>query len=634
MTWWHFICQLKHNATCHLDTVIIPFIHFCFGKSSHQEEEQRPEQDLGGPEDSTPKKGNRKSFTLYSPVKRYSSIPPLCLDAFAQLLGCELTKRTLPKLETTAIFSPKHFVTYHEDIFHSLSEVLEAAKHSGDMEKLQVLVIKISSVVANLASSGNSVDNLVVGRYLQFVESMASYENLVLTLAVMDEVRKLPGNILCSAMSWYNPRTTPVVAMMKVLLSSNMVRQLQNDAKNAKLHQALLQNFLKKGTSSKAQALDFLEEVMKIMENFTSAPEAFATGTWKIVATTLKEFIERHQEVSQIESSSEHNLGAAKRCLLYALLNFKDDPNKSLWKLFIELLKQVSSSASLVLSYNPPEIENELAIAMTRELKKSGIASIIHLTNFAKVAFTGLVANIPFKTLKIDPDAEQSSLQGIVQICADLASFLPQFGKDPECLGPAINICSAIALLLTNITEKNVVRPILKVLFRPISCLANDSLISLGKNYEEAVDGVFENSINFIQSRHEGPFNSELLGDVGTFIASAMSHKKRSMRAKAHEMWQLTFATSVKSLDIPDDIAQLLKKSQMLTSSESSQSSSGASQEDKKAQPTTFSGSFLNKTQPTATTKDQTGSVSPFKNFKKPAETNKKKQARYVLRTL
>ena len=49
-----------------------------------------------------------------------------------------------------------------------------------------------------------------------------------------------------------------------------------------------------------------------------------------------------------------------------------------------------------------------------------------------------------------------------------------------------------------------------------------------------------------------------------------MDHEKRSLRTKAQQMWHATFANSLKTAEIPKEVAEILRKS-LLLSSESSQ---------------------------------------------------------------
>ena len=82
-TWWHLINRLGADAAGQMDSVVVPFIRFCYGNpassSSSSSSPSKP---------ATPAKSAQSPLTPSSPVKKYGSMPPLCLDAVAQLLNC------------------------------------------------------------------------------------------------------------------------------------------------------------------------------------------------------------------------------------------------------------------------------------------------------------------------------------------------------------------------------------------------------------------------------------------------------------------------------------------------------------------------------------------------------------------
>ena len=73
-----------------------------------------------------------------------------------------------------------------------------------------------------------------------------------------------------------------------------------------------------------------------------------------------------------------------------------------------------------------------------------------------------------------------------------------------------------------------------------------------------------------MQSRWGGPFDSSAAEALLPFLTATMDHEKRSLRTKAQQMWHATFANSLKTAEIPKEVAEILRKS-LLLSSESSQ---------------------------------------------------------------
>ena len=83
-----------------------------------------------------------------------------------------------------------------------------------------------------------------------------------------------------------------------------------------------------------------------------------------------------------------------------------------------------------------------------------------------------------------------------------------------------------------------------------------------------------ESGFTLVQSRFGGPFDSALAETLLPFLAATMDHGKRSLRTKAQQMWHATFANSLKTAEIPKDVAEMLRKSLLLSSESSSQAGS------------------------------------------------------------
>ena len=82
-----------------------------------------------------------------------------------------------------------------------------------------------------------------------------------------------------------------------------------------------------------------------------------------------------------------------------------------------------------------------------------------------------------------------------------------------------------------------------------------------------------DSGFTLVQSRWGGPFNSSMAEVLLPFLTATMDHERRSLRTKAQQMWHATFANSLKTAEIPKEVAEILRKS-LLLSSESSQGGS------------------------------------------------------------
>ena len=139
-----------------------------------------------------------------------------------------------------------------------------------------------------------------------------------------------------------------------------------------------------------------------------------------MLAASLKEHVDRHQEVDQSSSNIEHNLSACRETLAFGLKWFRDDHAKGTWKLWLELLKHASNAAALVVSYSPPELEDSLAKVILGRLQGQKV-DLESLGLFSRLLDQGLFANIPFSTLKKDV-----GIKPILNICLLYTSPSPR----------------------------------------------------------------------------------------------------------------------------------------------------------------------------------------------------------------
>ena len=89
-TWWHLINRLEANSVSQMESVVMPFIRFCYGNppssASCSSSPGKAATAAKSPDDAAA--AAKSPLTPSSPVKKYGSMPPLCLDAVAQLLNC------------------------------------------------------------------------------------------------------------------------------------------------------------------------------------------------------------------------------------------------------------------------------------------------------------------------------------------------------------------------------------------------------------------------------------------------------------------------------------------------------------------------------------------------------------------
>ena len=98
---------------------------------------------------------SNSSVTSTSPVKKYGSMPPLCLDAIAQLLNCHdkgPNSRRLPPLNLCPnLFGEKaRFAAHHADLFHVVAEASEHARGEQEVSLLKNVFTTIAVSVGQI----------------------------------------------------------------------------------------------------------------------------------------------------------------------------------------------------------------------------------------------------------------------------------------------------------------------------------------------------------------------------------------------------------------------------------------------------------------------------------------------------
>ena len=141
-----------------MESVVVPFLRFCYGTppSSSSSAPSSPSKGIAGtPSKSGDSAAKSPLMTLSSPVKKYGSMPPLCLDAVAQLLNCHdkgPNSRRLPPLNLCPnLFGEKaRFAAHHADLFHVVAEASEHARGEQEVSLLKNIFTTIASSVCSI----------------------------------------------------------------------------------------------------------------------------------------------------------------------------------------------------------------------------------------------------------------------------------------------------------------------------------------------------------------------------------------------------------------------------------------------------------------------------------------------------
>ena len=157
------------------------------------------------------------------------------------------------------------------------------------------------------------------------------------------------------------------------------------------------------------------------------------------------------------------------------------------------------------------------------------------------------------------------------------------------------------------------------------------------KPFEDAVDIMFSNAANLVQSRlpTETTSMAPLASKLESLLSASLSHPRRGLRTRAQQLWQATFASALEQADIPASVSAVLRRT-LMASSESSESSSNSMEFKAEAESPSKKvfGSFLQRTSvstppkpkpPTTLTSSPANKPSPFKNFKRPPTSSSKR---------
>ncbi len=620
-TWWHYIQAMGINAPKNADSVVVPFLEFCYGRAGVASSSANPP---------------------ISPVKKFAPMTSQILEAFAHVLNCEVQNPTLAPLEVKeSLISPETLSKHHDAVMNAISEAMDHTDlgSATDVGRFEQIFLVVSNMVhslqciASAASSSSKKDPAVdaasaTDAFLSCAHGLVSrggrlHLALALVFLVLDEVRKLPAAILSAPKPTWSVGGTPVMEMLKLTLDPVLVTVATMDqgasggtggGKSARAKRQLfsaIEALIKKATVSKKITLTMLEAFMTSLEKVarnispdrSAAPEC--VSAWKIAAETLRSHIDKNNgQINQLDSNVGHRVAACEKILEFPLRRLAADSNRSFWKYYAELLRQVSEQVDAIVSARPLEIQRKLCRIMEDSLVSLGDdVTVQHVTNYSKILGSAIIADIPLSS----PGDISESLEPIISVFGYLAKAMPRFNKEESraCGQAGYNICSAASALLSGAKAQSLIRMLVESLL-PLLCplLDTDLISKTEKMYEDAVDLMVSNAMNLLQSRFLGAPTADLAHKLKDFLAASMSHPKKNIRTRSQQMWQAMFASSLAVSDIPAEISAILRKSLILSSDSTVSSSSfeeaslgvGGGAADKAGTPVKMFGSFLNKT--------------------------------------
>ena len=588
MAWWHFIGLLGDNIHKQMSSVVLPFLKFCYSSTVTTNT-----NDL-----SQPKK---------SPVKTYSSLEILYLEAIA-ILFCGLDQVKVSHVDidlisknlTNSVFKPEHFVANSEVLLQGVTEVFEALETRKKSHRDQFsCIIQGLGRLAEQTANDKMFKRLpemqdAVGKYLDKAVNLMysgrckSDDGLSIVIDILQQLAKIPDDILSTSSIWEFEKglikESPAQVVIRVMLKTDYLNVVfpPNSHKASACkdkYLSLFYKFLQAGCLHKTppKGLDIIEVALEVLNERwqhslqPSVKDDVVSHFWKNIAQVYVQFVDKYDEVNQTNLKLSHKLSASINLLTFPIIACLNTNSKPFWKLWIESLDKFNGKAPLLFSYKTLEVEE----LITDEILKKTDDNEKELSpqewnNLCNVVCHQLVNNIPYQSLS--QESQGLTCKGVPKITSvvvALVKLLPQM-KDKTA---ATNIVQHLGHLTSSITHVDMQKLLFKQVSPALEVILNKSLMdSQGKKFESAIKVVFDSVVNRLQSRYEGPFDLEFLTCLQPFFKASLGHKKRDIKSKAHQMWQLTFAPVLKDDEIPNAIKDLLKASQNDESLKSSQS--------------------------------------------------------------
>lgn len=162
--------------------------------------------------------------------------------------------------------------------------------------------------------------------------------------------------------------------------------------------------------------------------------------------------------------------------------------------------------------------------------------------NFCQHLSQQMVSSIPYPTFQgqdaiLAAGTSMEEIKPLVDLLVQLSLKAQSLAvKDKRAvLTGCSSLCLQLTNVLANISNQGMIRPLLKIV-----CPALVIFLSLysayGHGFEKQVKDVFEQAVNQIQTRYNGPFSLEFLLELKPFFLCALSHSNRDVRSRGQQM--------------------------------------------------------------------------------------------------
>ena len=562
--WWHFIVVLGHHITNNMDTVVMPFIRFCYGQS----EKSRAAQLAKNP---------KSPGTPLSPAKNHSALEKLCLDALIQLLCPRPLHATLPRTSLSETLSellitPNMLVDHMDDILFSVREATRLLRPANKSDVLRVE--HIWSGVARLLSQAS--DDQAYQKYFSAVKNtvvqLRRMEKLChLLVHILHDAVHLPLTVLTNS-SILNTAERPGSMLLDLLLYADFVEGSHKslDAATNNLFCAVFNKLVEvhlypwNSVDSVGQVLERLEKCVTISSLSQSGLEMIDT-MWQSVATSASKL---NNPTNQSEGPSiSTNQSSSFRTVLSILkfpaqyLYVRGGSEKSLvvWeKLFKIVLEHGETSIHHESGYIVSEMADRLeTLLKTRQsssqllINSRMIKMRVETLDWATVSRN--IKNSSVSGVKNNPLA---GIQMMMNPLGNITSLIKHLKHLTEKLitKPREHLDVSVSqqllksyLKLFSINNQDLIRPVLKSgtssafsQFLGEEFLLN--IMALDASVLVDIEKVFSALITMIKVKYNKEYTEEFLAEIEPFVVMSLSSPRHHFRDQAREMWTVTFS--------------------------------------------------------------------------------------------
>jgi len=568
--WWHLIYLLGSNNHLHLDTVILPFLKFCYGHKSEFTKEEEAPTDPNSP------------ATPLSPVKKHSSMEKPCLDALVQILASRPLNSSLPKSVLTGALACPAFtsdlaIVHADQILHALLEATSLVKPSNRSEGVQLEAVW-GGVSRMFYEAAEGDKNTLAGfqSYFDAVRCCVVKHRRTdmlrrLLLNIILTATKLPHKVLGSS-SYSLSDTKPAHVLLELLLYNDFVNEASDLGDRYIQAFENLASSLLSSPHSSIQALDTVIKKFEICgQNVTTTGLLTLNTMWQVVANL----------VIKLENLADQGQGAmvtfntALHLLKYPVqfLSGKGGDQKTLlvWgSLYQALVEQAEMSVNHTTSF----IANEMGERMENMLQANNSPgqlamhakcnkAMIEVVDWSSLTRSLKVNSEPLAGFKryMSPLGNATNLVNHLKTCTD---FLVKASRKDNLTLLATKELLASYQKLFSISHQELIRIVLKLASPSFAKLVMEdfskSMLQVNQSIIGDIEKSFASYCNMVKVKYNGEYSVEFLSELEDVFLAVLDSPRRSLKTKANEMWSVTFSGLPKE-KLPEKISKVLKKS-------------------------------------------------------------------------